>query len=233
MCNLLIFRCSQLIKKKLFVWTRPPPYLSFWLLNGKIWFRIYSVFFSIFICASIHMVIQQMANVYCRSHREWGLTAANGLGRLDLGLGHSLSDWQTVFSGNPRNSHTFLGNRRMFAQITWAEMLLSPLVHVGALGRCCSFPKTRVLVSNVQGTPLSDIGGPGSQVRSQGKDTDLFFFFPNKCVRKKVIQKFTKGSFILLKPCFQAEFIWFAAFLEILLWTHISLYQLPLTRTAV
>lgn len=56
------------------------------------------VFFCIFLCASIHILIQQMANVYCRSPRECGLTAASGLGHLDLGLGHSLSDWLTAYS---------------------------------------------------------------------------------------------------------------------------------------
>lgn len=52
---------------------------------------------------------------------------------------------------DPRESQTYLGNRRMFVQITGTEMHIGLPVYSDTLGACHSFLKTRLLEPGVQG----------------------------------------------------------------------------------
>lgn len=166
-----IFTCQQLVKKNhnFFVWARQPPYLSFWLLYSNIWFRIYGAFFlSFYLC--IHSHAHSADTEYkLRSHRESvGWMAPTGLGHLDLELGPQ------PFRFTHCICHTHLGNRLLFAQITWAEVQISLPIYLGMLGAMLFFPR-RQECSMSRAPPLSDIGVPGIQVGSQGKYTSFFF----------------------------------------------------------
>lgn len=76
------------------------------------------LFPSDFICAFIHLLINQTLGVHSNSQRECGLDGTCWTGPQGLGFGPSLSCSQTAHSQLTTDSRASLGGRLLFAQIT-------------------------------------------------------------------------------------------------------------------